>query len=194
MRSLLPVLLAALVAGCTSAVPGTPTTAAEPDVQARWWTWAASSTEERNPVLDATGAHCAEDQPADLWFVAGTFGGAVERTCEVPAGRALVGPVVNFTSATAAGCEGALANGSGEVTFDGEPLGTRRLGPARVTIRGVAGNVVTGSASARQTYACGLWVTVPPPSPGEHELVIDGRGEGFRTTVRYRLVVAAASD
>ncbi|MFE9749244.1 hypothetical protein ACFYOT_30405 [Saccharothrix saharensis] len=58
----------------------------------------------------------------------------------------------------------------------------------------MAGDAVTGSASARQTYACGLWASVPPPASGEHELVVDGRGEGFRTTVRYRLVVAAAPD
>ncbi|OKI34513.1 hypothetical protein A6A25_24885 [Saccharothrix sp. CB00851] len=186
------VVLLALLAGCTSAVPGAP--GPEPDdVQARWWTWAASSPTSRNPVVDDTGEFCAVDQPADLWFVAGTFGGAVERTCEVPAGRELVGPVVNHTADTADACADTAENAYGEVTLDGRPQDVRRLGPDRITFRGTEANAVTGEEGTFRTYACGLWVHIPPLPPGEHDLLIDGRSDGFRTTAHYRLIVRESS-
>ncbi|PSL57838.1 hypothetical protein B0I31_10149 [Saccharothrix carnea] len=195
MLRLSPAVLVALLAGCTSAVPGAP--APEPDgVQARWWTWAASSPNSRNPVTDDTGEFCAVDQPADLWFVAGTFGGAVERTCEVPADRELVGPVVNHTADTADtadACAGTAENAYGEVTLDGRPQDVRRLGPDRITFRGTEDNAVTGEQGTFRTYACGLWVRIPPLSPGEHDLLIDGRSDGFRTTAHYRLIVRVPS-
>lgn len=186
------VVLAALVAGCTSATTGTPT--AEPDVQARWWTWAASSPDERNPVVDTTGEFCAVDQPADVWFVAGTFGGTVERTCEVPAGRALVGPVVNHIAGTADECAGRLEADEGEVTLDGGRREAERLGPTRITFRGAADNTVTGETGLYDMYACGLWVRIPPLPPGDHDLLIDGRSGGFRTTAHYHLVVRTPGD
>ena len=93
--------VALLLAGCAGAPPqatptsDAPTTASngaapsDADLQAKWWTWALSSPQARNPVADPTGQFCAEDQPKDVWFLAGTFGGAAQRTCEVPGGRPL---------------------------------------------------------------------------------------------------------
>ena len=52
---------------------------------ARWWQWALSIPAAVNPILDATGANCARDQVDDVWFLAGTFGGTVTRSCTIPA-------------------------------------------------------------------------------------------------------------
>src|SRR4051812_43698253 len=97
------VVFALLLAGCTAVEPGSPratspsaaetaadgTRPSDQVIQERWWTWAASSPEERNPVADLTGRFCGEDQPSDVWFFAGTFGGEADRSCQVPAGRPL---------------------------------------------------------------------------------------------------------
>ncbi len=48
-----------------------------------------------NPVEDNTGKFCGLGQSGPVWFLAGTFGGTVERTCTIPAGKALFYPLVN---------------------------------------------------------------------------------------------------
>ena len=63
---------------------------------ARWWQWAFSIPAATNPVLDETGAHCAEGQSGPVWFLAGSFfGGTFERACTVPPDKALFLPIVN---------------------------------------------------------------------------------------------------
>jgi hypothetical protein len=65
---------------------------------ARWWQWALGAPVATNPVLDSTGEDCAVGQSGHVWFLAGTFGGTVERTCTIPVGTSLFFPVVNFAS------------------------------------------------------------------------------------------------
>jgi hypothetical protein len=48
-----------------------------------------------NPNLDATGDNCSQGQVDDVWFLAGNFGGEVERDCTIPAGKPVFFPVVN---------------------------------------------------------------------------------------------------
>jgi hypothetical protein len=63
---------------------------------AAWWQWALGQPAPSNPVLDSTGAFCGQGQTGQVWFLAGTFGGpAVTRSCTVPAGKALLLPVLN---------------------------------------------------------------------------------------------------
>ncbi len=47
-----------------------------------------------NPNLDTTGQYCNVGQSGPVWFLAGSFGAAVERTCTIPPGKALLFPVV----------------------------------------------------------------------------------------------------
>jgi len=60
---------------------------------AAWWKWAFETPADERPVLDETGEFCHVGQSGPVWFLAGTasFGGSgsVERTCTVPAGKAL---------------------------------------------------------------------------------------------------------
>jgi hypothetical protein len=49
-----------------------------------------------NPILDETGAHCADDQAGHVWFLAGNFGGTTERSCAIPPGTALFFPLINY--------------------------------------------------------------------------------------------------
>jgi hypothetical protein len=61
-----------------------------------WWRWACSIPADRNPLLDQTGEDAAVGQSGPVWFLAGTTGGAAERTVTVPAGKALFFPIVNL--------------------------------------------------------------------------------------------------
>jgi hypothetical protein len=63
---------------------------------AEWWQWALGIPGAVNPLTDPTGAHCAQRQVDEVWFLAGSTSPApVVRTCEVPAGRALFFPLIN---------------------------------------------------------------------------------------------------
>lgn len=48
------------------------------------------------PLTDPNGDACASDQSGKYWFLAGTNGGTVERSCDVPAGKQLVFPLLNW--------------------------------------------------------------------------------------------------
>jgi hypothetical protein len=62
---------------------------------ARWWQWGLSQPGAA-PLLDPTGAHCADGQKGPVWFLAGSFSSdAVTRNCTVPLGASLLLPVVN---------------------------------------------------------------------------------------------------
>jgi hypothetical protein len=66
------------------------------DWGARWWQWGLSIPADDNPILDPTGEDCDAGQKGPVWFLAGTFGGPVERTCTVPAGKAILLPLLNW--------------------------------------------------------------------------------------------------
>jgi hypothetical protein len=65
------------------------------DLSSAWWAWALTQRAEINPVLDATGEDCRRGQHGRIWFLAGTFGGSVERSCRIPRQRFLFVPVLN---------------------------------------------------------------------------------------------------
>jgi hypothetical protein len=62
---------------------------------AAWWQWAYSFPADINPVLDQTGAFSGLGQSGPVCFLAGTFSGAVERTCTIPTGKAVFFPMIN---------------------------------------------------------------------------------------------------
>ncbi|NVB37177.1 hypothetical protein G6O69_04995 [Pseudenhygromyxa sp. WMMC2535] len=59
-----------------------------------WVRWAMSQPQD-GPIADLTGEDCAMGQSGPYWYLAGTFGGAVTRECDMPAGKKIVLPLVN---------------------------------------------------------------------------------------------------
>jgi len=171
------VVAAGLTTGCLAEEPrpavgiGTPKTATpapalDPaEVQSAWWSWASGSPSGRNPVEDATGEHCAEGQPSDRWFLAGTFGGSATRRCTVPPGRALIAPLVNRMGESAAECDSCMRSAQGALTIDGRPWPTLRWNATPITVTATAGNPVTGDEGTFGGHACGLWSWSPPLPP-----------------------------
>jgi hypothetical protein len=160
-------------------------------LQQRWWNWAAAEKTATNAVADTSGADCARNQPDDLWFLAGTFGDAVRRTCSVPAGRPIVAPVVNLVAAERADCVAFVRAASGSAKLDGRPLTVDRMPTEEITYRGVEGNPITQTGDKYSGTACGLWITIPAPAPGAHTLTIRGKSGSFTVRVDYTLNVAA---
>jgi hypothetical protein len=62
---------------------------------AKWWQWALSIPLENNPINHYTDKNCALNQSGPVWFLAGTAGGVAERSCTMPAGKAVLFPILN---------------------------------------------------------------------------------------------------
>ena len=62
---------------------------------AEWWQWALGTPATTNPLVDTTGENCGVRQVDDVWFLAGSIVGPVERACTVPAGKSLFFPLLN---------------------------------------------------------------------------------------------------
>ena len=62
---------------------------------AAWWTWAISIPADRNPIFDTTGEFGLTGQTGKVYFLAGNFGGTVERSLTVPSGTRLFFPLYN---------------------------------------------------------------------------------------------------
>jgi hypothetical protein len=176
---------------------------------ADWWTWALSQPAATNPVLDPTGEQCAVGQQGGVWFLAGTFEtGPVVRDCTVPAGTALLIPVINefycaqvtdpaeqrtetYARAQVADVQTGATDLS--VTIDGEPV--QRLHYEESVVFSVvlpAGNIF-GLPAGELLDPCvdaGYYTLVPPLSVGEHTIRIQGTNGSFSVDVTYNLTVA----
>ncbi|TXS16481.1 signal protein [Streptomyces sp. adm13(2018)] len=163
------------------------------ELQGRWWSWAASEAEGTNPVADMDGRSCARNQPRDVWFLAGTFGGWAGRACEVPGGRPIAAPVVN-SFGDPEHCAAFMRDARGAVVLDGKVVEPETYPGDSITVQAAPGNPVTGEEGRFAVTGCGLWVQLPPLAPGKHTLKIHGRSGDFSTDAEYALTVVASSD
>lgn len=161
---------------------------------ARWVQWVAASGPVRNPLEDESGQYAAENQPDDVWFLAGSYGRkAVERRCVVPVGRELFLPAFNMWHWPADGPPPVVEDAFGSLVVDGVAVDLDVIAtPTPFTVAGARLNGVTGRKRPVGVTVWGLWKHLPPLGPGEHDLhAVGGDGHGFQVDVRYRLIVAA---
>src|SRR6185295_14216770 len=83
----------------TAAAAGAATKVVEPgqefsgktynELVSEWTNWFVTEPIATNPAFDPDGRFCDLNQHGKVWFLASTFGGVAERTCEVPSGKAI---------------------------------------------------------------------------------------------------------
>ena len=185
---------------------------------ARWWQWAFSIPAATNPVLDETGAHCAEGQSGPVWFLAGSFfGGTFERACTVPPDKALFLPIVNAAFGAAVfDCEptqpgvpcnitilrAAAAASMDPVTLeaslDGVPVHHVRDYRVQSPVFSVTlpeGNVVdVPSGTYAPMVSDGYWLMLAPLAAGAHTIhftnrITGGPFAGTETEITYHLTI-----
>ncbi|MFI6939153.1 hypothetical protein ACIBI4_07770 [Streptomyces sp. NPDC050418] len=147
----------------------------------RWWKWALSAPDSKSPVRDTTGEHAAWSQPDDLWFLAGTYGGKVTRTCEVPSGRPLFFPVLNIQHAVSySDRRPRLPVAHASAHLNGVPLELREFeGRFRYAFK--------------RHLTWGVWGAINPLSPGQYVLEIKAdTGKGFWVDTTYHLAAASS--
>jgi hypothetical protein len=59
------------------------------ELASEWTNWLVAEPIATNPAFDPDGRFCDQNQQGNVWFLASTFGGIAERTCEIPAGKAI---------------------------------------------------------------------------------------------------------
>ena len=179
---------------------------------ARWWQWLLAIPAATNPNLDPTGADCAQGQGGKVWFLAGTFGDTVVRSCTVPNGKAIFFPILNaafgaavgdceptgvgpcVVSTLRAGAAAAVDNPDAlEVTIDGVPLGNLddyRVQSPVFSVTGPAGGLIPPGTFSPMV-SDGYWILLTPLSTGEHTIHFRGVPDGaaFVVDVTYHLTV-----
>ncbi len=165
----------------------------------RWWQWAYSIPKDVHPAYDDSGQHCAEGQSGPVWFLAGTYGHPAERQCTIPAGKAILVPILNsecsyaeFPSLSSeeellhcaeqmqdlvvhleASIDGAIISGLVQYRVQ-SPLFNLTLGESNIL--GLPANTTT------QAISDGNWLFLKPLSPGEHVIYFNGGLEARNIT------------
>jgi tetratricopeptide (TPR) repeat protein len=180
----------------------------QPQLTIRWWQWAASFRGSDSPISDRSGRLCGAGQEGPVWFLAGVFGSEpVQRTCHVPAGKALFFPVINYIvmpNGASAGCSDNLRTARGMTDspirlfaeIDGERV--EALEQHRVASPGCfnPGERAPGHPMVGASASDGYWLALAPLPPGRHKLHFGGMLPTLAQDVTYTLIVEgnAASE
>ncbi|HEX9319418.1 MAG TPA: hypothetical protein VF884_10830 [Nitrososphaeraceae archaeon] len=65
-----------------------------PEWTVKWWQWFLAIPQNNHPMNDESGRLCGVNQEnQNAWFLTTAGSGTVERTCAIPAGKAILSPV-----------------------------------------------------------------------------------------------------
>jgi len=170
-----------------------------PEWTSKWWQWLVSIPTKDNPAADNTGKNCGQKQSGPVWFLAGTTGGSAERSCTVPAGKALLFPIINSECNYAEypavkslpeliKCAKADNDRTTNLkaTIDGvrlQQLAERyRITSPLFSVTFPPNNVLGAPSGNTQMISDGFWVFLQPLSVGNHEIHFSGLTVGNPTT------------
>ena len=151
-----------------------------------------------------------QNQTGPVWFLAGTGAGSAERTCTIPAGKAILFPVINSVSLRDAGqTKEELLDGNKEpldkvttveASVDGIPLqnlSNYRIQSPFFNATLPKDNVLGIPEGTYLEVADGYWVFLEPLSPGQHEIRLRGAiieptspTPSFERAVTYHLTIS----
>ena len=165
-------------------------TGTPPFLAARWLRWIASVSPLRDPVEDTTGEDAALCQPADVWFLASSYGKTVTRTCDVPAGPPLFFPVLTTWQHANGEALERFVDPELSCALDGEPQAVDEVVCAEpFEVAGRLGNPVTGRRKPAPMVCSGYWSRIPSPSTGAHTLAFRAVAGEYKVDVTYHLTV-----
>lgn len=173
----------------------------------KWWQWLNQIPRGSNPLTDTTGKNCLVQQYGPVWFLAGSSGVKVERSCDIPEGKAIFYPIVNgegsFAENPLIKSEEQLRSGlveiMNEVTFiettvDGSKL--QNMNEHRVTSRlfnfSFPEDNDTGAPPGPTSgVSDGYWVMLHPLPVGAHEISFRGAIGDPTTTGSVNIIIDA---
>jgi hypothetical protein len=152
-----------------------------------WWRWFLSTPKENHPVYDETGEKSGVNQTdQNVWFLAGTTGGRAERAINIPAGKAILLPIINVTTSYSENPElkteeelTSFVDGHmkdiarKEATIDGEKLiisEDHRIRSPPFEFSFPSSNVFGAQESVTKGVGDGYWLFLKPLTPGTHSI------------------------
>jgi len=177
---------------------------------AAWWQWALSIPTTVNPLLDATGADCAQGQSGHVWFLAGVFNvsGQATRSCTIPSGTALFFPLINAecsnlepppffgsNEAELRSCANAFSFTNLQASIDGVSLTnlpSYEIDSPLFTFTLPADNIlgIAPAPTSGMSVGNGVYLLLAPLPVGEHTLKFGGTdSSGFTLDITYHLTV-----
>jgi hypothetical protein len=174
-----------------------------PEWTAKWWKWAYSfSGYYNNPLLDPNGTALMKFQPSDepVFFLSGAYNSVANRTVTIPAGKAILYPVLNaeisFTDFPNAKGEDdlkrALESDLSAATYVGTELNEISLPYHRIKadlfdLSVAKDNIFDVSDGPTQAVADGYWIFLKPLPIGEYTIHIKGEQPFYRSEVTYKI-------
>lgn len=174
------------------------------DWTAKWWQWALSIPTKDNPVVDETGEKCGAGQnDTNVWFLAGTGGGKVTRSCTIPAGKAILIPIINVQcdySTPESKTESDLRQCAKEdqdkatnlhVAIDGvaiTDLSKYRVQSPLFNVTRPPDNTSGLPAGTTQSVSDGFWILLKPLPPGKHEIRFSGSLVDYTATAPLNFI------
>ncbi len=173
----------------------------------KWWIWLHSIPKHVNPANDMTGEQCARNQmEPNMWFLAGTVGKIVKRTCLVPSNRAILFPIINSVHLLSesllfkseSDLEAKVRSEADNVTemnltIDGlqlSELKEYRIHTSAFDVIIPEDNIWGVKPGKTRAAADGYWIFLKPLSPGRHTIEFFGKDlDLFETGVTYELRV-----
>ena len=179
---------------------------------AKWWQWFVSIPQDVNPAGDFTGKYCGQNQDGPVWFLTGTFGGAAERTCKIPAGKAILFPVLttecSYLESPELKTESELltcakqGQDAGSKTMAAAVNGTQlknlenyRVQSHLFDLTFPENNVFSVAPGKTKAVSDGFWVFLEPLPSGNHDIdhsgsVLDPTGvNSYNSQAKYHLIV-----
>jgi hypothetical protein len=163
-----------------------------------WWKWLNSIPRSQNPAIDNSGGSSALNQRyAEVWFLAGTYGGSVKRTCKIPYGKCILFPIIAslFSFAT-----------DPHLKTEQDLLSTVKKDISKIqclslTIDGIIfedllklrvqseifGDMINGKVT--KAVSDGYWVFMKPLPMGIHKIHFFGKNADFFNEVNYTVSI-----
>jgi hypothetical protein len=150
----------------------------------KWWNWTFSIPKEEHPRDDFTPEKCNANQEGPVWFLADQLGGREERTCNIPAGKAILIPLLtgecgydvpevkndeDLRRCAMRGDEYGVI----EATVDGvklKNLETYRAQSGFYNSTQVEDNIYDGPSGMYRAFADGYFVFLEPLPAGKHDV------------------------
>ncbi len=184
------------------------------DWAAKWDKWFMEiPADPHHPFKDNTGADCARNQIGPVWFIVGSSGPPVYRTCVIPAGKALAFNAIDTecsyaedaTLKSEAQLRSCAINGdlggTAQVTVDGVPiqnLQDYKIQSPLFNFTFPQNNIFGAKPGPSQSVMDCYCIVLKPLPPGEHTVHFSGAvianpalgvGTGFASDATYHLIV-----
>jgi hypothetical protein len=178
---------------------------------ADWWQWALGFSTPGDPFTDPTGASANLNQSGPVFFLAGTAGGAEDRSFTAPAGKYLLAPLlvgelsqleIGFDK-TAAEVRQAAKDQADLIdelhaTFDGAPVSSlfdyREVSPDFTFVAAPGNPIGVPAGDSGIAVADGYFLMLAPLSPGTHVLNFGGGISSFDFSIDVTDTIASVPE